>query len=703
MEKVKDLMAVLIKHHFWVLSVIVLLLSVGAWYAGASSICEQYDKYKSDLNSKFTSVQKVANKELLPNDSFTDAVTEVDGQLRTKTLQAWEKLYGEQKRFFVWPEQLGPEFMREVERIDSSDNHEAEFSGVMLRQYQNFISQVIPELWKIVDVRTIKPPEAVSTTGTAGGFDDGFGGGGYGGSPYGDGGYGGGGYGNAAAPGTTAGYASPDARQMGPKKEGVVIWDSRDQMLTDYRWPSTPETIEVRLAQEDLWVYTVLLHIVKRTNGPEANAYNAAVKQIISLQIGKKVAPSPQNVITVAGAAGGAVGGAPFGGDGGYGDSGYGGMGGGSGGGKLGQGGIAGRGGPGGGKTAMLLDRRYVDEDDQPVVGDQPFSEFKMMPIRFELLMNQNHVVKLVGECANSPVPVEVTQVQFNPTMSSGGGYGGGGFGDGGYGGGYGGGGYGDSGYGGGYGDSGYGGGGDSGGQAAVGGLDDPSADPFAEQPSGGFDGGGYGGGEGGYGGGGYGGGVYGGGGSSGGYGGASGISVPKGGMPEPGPYDVKVVVRGRIYIFNRPDRELLGTGARAQSDVASADDDAVAQLPADGPVAGADSGFVSDTEKGDGATVPAVGGPGPATGPGSGTGAGGGGGSGRPAVGGADPGAGGAAVNGPAVNGREAGGPGPATGPGSGTGTGGGRGNGQGGGGGGNRDGGGGGPGGNRAPGGGP
>jgi hypothetical protein len=141
----------------------------------------------------------------------------------------------------------------------------------------------------------------------------------------------------------------------------------------------------------------------------------------------------------------------------------------------------------------MLLTYRYLDEEGKP----KPFGsggmavdpaldpsaapaaeagslaelgsrEFKRLPIRMSLHMDQRYLPTLITECANQPLQVEVQEVRINPTdfgtgSEGGGGYGGGGIGlggygrGGGYGGGYGrgGGGYGGSergGYGGGYG-----------------------------------------------------------------------------------------------------------------------------------------------------------------------------------------------------------------------------------------------------------
>ena len=86
-----------------------------------------------------------------------------------------------------------------------------------------------------------------------------------------------------------------------------------------------------------------------------------------------------------------------------------------------------GPGGPGaepGGKAAsadaQFLDYRYVDDKGQPLPASdpeypyvkQPFAEFKMMPIRMSLVMDERRLPKLLVECGNSNMPIEVRRVR---------------------------------------------------------------------------------------------------------------------------------------------------------------------------------------------------------------------------------------------------------------------------------------------------
>jgi len=94
-----------------------------------------------------------------------------------------------------------------------------------------------------------------------------------------------------------------------------------------------------------------------------------------------------------------------------------------------------------------LFNNRYVSAEGSPIAdpGDGNLAafgtEFKRLPVRMRLWMDQRWLPQLISECANAPLQVEVQEVRINPVDdgSGGGGYGrgGGGRGEmGGYGGG---------------------------------------------------------------------------------------------------------------------------------------------------------------------------------------------------------------------------------------------------------------------------
>jgi hypothetical protein len=70
-------------------------------------------------------------------------------------------------------------------------------------------------------------------------------------------------------------------------------------------------------------------------------------------------------------------------------------------------------------QTESLFKDRYVDEKGQPLAFEaeyphakHPIGEFKMMPIRLSLVMDQRCLPMLLVECANSSMPIEVRRLR---------------------------------------------------------------------------------------------------------------------------------------------------------------------------------------------------------------------------------------------------------------------------------------------------
>jgi hypothetical protein len=73
------------------------------------------------------------------------------------------------------------------------------------------------------------------------------------------------------------------------------------------------------------------------------------------------------------------------------------------------------------GPVGMGIESRYVDDDGRLLATgvEPPYAEFNLMPIRMLLVMNQTKLAKLLVECANSNMPVEVKSVRLGPEAGS--------------------------------------------------------------------------------------------------------------------------------------------------------------------------------------------------------------------------------------------------------------------------------------------
>jgi len=430
MDNVKVFLAALKKYQFWAISGVVLITTFVCWWLATASLASQTSKRTSEIDSDFKGVIIAHNH---PNQGVIDKIGQQHDALKRSVFDAWEVLYREQKEKNPLPKVLGEDFKKQFETLKPKEELPAEYREL----YQNFIMGHFPTLLKMIDVRH-SPEEKENATGRAGAGKAGLG---------------------AAArrpEGATAGRTRTNAGRVpgmpgglgvprptgagtgrGDKADdeliGTVDWNPSDYQALEERfdWKETPSTLAVVLAQEDLWVYEALLRIIKNTNEGATSYATASVKRIDALEIGADAAKAWKEAeaaifqVAQAGpvaAAGVAEGMGPAGGPpGGPGAPG-------SPGGGMRPGMEGGVGGPGGATAftgedrsrQLLMESRYVDDNGKPLSYDSeypyakhPYAEFKMMPIRMNLVMDQRRLPKLLAECANSNMPILVRRIRM--------------------------------------------------------------------------------------------------------------------------------------------------------------------------------------------------------------------------------------------------------------------------------------------------
>jgi hypothetical protein len=175
------------------------------------------------------------------------------------------------------------------------------------------------------------------------------------------------------------------------------------------------------LAQEDLWVYEALLNVIRNTNNcaPDkeksykapATHKEAPIKRIESLEIGSDAtqswAASENSVFVFSGGessgGSGAISTTPV-----------------SPGMSMGMrpsqpSYIQSQATSGGSAATSLLAGRYVGNDGKPLANphEQPNQEFRMMPINLRVVMEQKAIPRLLVECANSNMRIDVRAVRI--------------------------------------------------------------------------------------------------------------------------------------------------------------------------------------------------------------------------------------------------------------------------------------------------
>ena len=435
MAQIQALMRVIKSQHFWLLSVLVLLIGVASWFMASSTLQEQFETNRTKIQSNFEALRNVRAKSPHPNPEVTKAVEAETKKMRLAVFYAWKTLYERQKNVLVWPNWLRGDFHRMIAGKKFGDFIEPRYC----RRYRDYIEQRFEELPDMVDARAI---DSHMDGGAMGGMGMDMDEMAFGGGP------------------------NMGVDPMAEEEDYTVDWMDYGTIKKEYNWRYEPLTMRVWVAQEDLWVYETLLKIIARANDPSweqegaVGLHKAAIKSILSLEVGNYAAGGSDSLavgrIKFSGkptaVGGGMEGGMQVAGlasaageEEDWGDaveSMYGGL------------GFDDEGTVDASQIAKkdprLLNFRYVGKDGSPVEADLKVDlteltpakpnmmdelltteqvhnqEYKSLPVRLTLQMERRRVPRLIIACANAALPLVVTQVRVNVQDDSiSGGYGG--------------------------------------------------------------------------------------------------------------------------------------------------------------------------------------------------------------------------------------------------------------------------------------
>lgn len=357
MDKLRPILAKLRKHHFWLLSLMALITGLVGWYMASGRLSAAYDTNKSKIVGKFSNLDGILSTPDHPNAKWTEEIGKITAKEKDYVRTAWETVYNEQKQHLTWPPELGKPFIDFAEK--SKPDEEFEFD--LRTRYQDLILKTeFPRLLAIVgakDEEASKP--GASGPGAA-----------------------------APAPPRAAGAAQPAAT---PETGTDFVWESASQsdVKKSLFFPNTPTSAQLRQTQEDIWVYRSLLQIVQAMNDKQ---YVPVVKRLAVMDIGKKAGEAYQkgmgtgHIITrqPAGAAAAETPVPPPQAEAAE------------------------------GVVVAPDEGRYVDATGKTLAaGEGAKQQYKRLPVYLKLNMDQRQITKLLAECANSPLPLEVRQLRF--------------------------------------------------------------------------------------------------------------------------------------------------------------------------------------------------------------------------------------------------------------------------------------------------
>jgi hypothetical protein len=420
MDQVKKIAGILWVQRFWILCGVVTLLPIGGWFTTTSSLRKVTQDRKTAIDGKVKMAQTLLAKQDHPNDDSHKLLDGLRVQVTTSVGDAWRIQYEKQKGILVWPKELLSDFLaaveplRPLEKVSPPTGPTDEILKINLRErYRDYIGKELPKLAEKIGA-TWMAQNAASGDGAMTGFAGG------------------------GAEGNAEGYGNMGAAAALAASNQIVNWSSQDQqaLRSRYDWSTTldkvPRTIDVLYAQEDLWIMSALMDIIATTNKDATGRYNAIVKQIDYINLGRDVGGRVGTVmkITAQSAAGGMgmpgmsgmmpgmdeAGPASSMGDAGSGSA------------MMGM-------SAEGGMPGMMADAmdpaefRYVDQDLAPVSAStlrtaittesrDPANAFlvvaKRIPVKLGLTIDQRRLNVLIATCANAPLTLEVRQVRFN-------------------------------------------------------------------------------------------------------------------------------------------------------------------------------------------------------------------------------------------------------------------------------------------------
>ncbi len=346
--------------------------------ARAGGLATETKANEDTVKKSFADLQDVDKSAHPANQQFAEGVNAKNDELKQKVLAEWQVAYDAQQKTFSWPELI-------AERMASlkPDDPIPSLIREQCRSNEVFREDLIAKVFVTADYRHPKPvPEGAAPA--------------------------------VEPPKGRPGEAKPaaQAEEVVDTMEGLVVWnsahrDALEQRYTLMRTPGTPSTVNIRLAQEDIWMLENLAKVIRKTNEGAADVIAVPIKRIDSLDVAQwaindAVRESPKVYVdknaTDTGVLPGQANTQP----------------------SETQPDAAER------EKAMddeLLTGRYLGDTGQPLgaADAAPYAEFKLMFVRMKVVIDQRKIPDLMVNCANAQIPIEIVRLTMEePLISAG-------------------------------------------------------------------------------------------------------------------------------------------------------------------------------------------------------------------------------------------------------------------------------------------
>ena len=375
MDKVRAFLQAAWLQRFWILCVIGTLAAVVCWMMASGELQRQFTANKSQIDTEFGNMQKISGTQVHGNPAVNAKEREEAKKIADSVKQLWQSLFDAQHEVVLkWPDVLGADFVSYVEKAKFGSDINQTFRD----RYQNYIKNRFDGLVEIVDAKKMSVDGAASFGPGMGRME--------GGGRMGEGGMG------------ADVILGPDGLPI--EEDYLVQWLDQANLRQQLEFANVPTSKQIWVTQEDLWVYETLLHAIANTNKERGATRpdNTAIRVIQSLEVGAPAALAmplesmilmPMDAMAVPG------GEAPPPVDPGMSAEGV-------------------------DMDAMLLQNRYIDAEGKPITDAATGmgTEFRRLPIRMVLMMDERYLPNILVECANAPLPIEVQRLRINKEKS---------------------------------------------------------------------------------------------------------------------------------------------------------------------------------------------------------------------------------------------------------------------------------------------
>ncbi len=422
MEQLKPAIDFLKQYGFWIGIALIFLGTVGIWFKVSSDLVAESDARAAKIRLDINKVGSVRAE--VPDHPNPISHEQMEGMIKKRqdeVLEAWRTVYNKQKDILVWP---GPEVLTEELVSEYRDKipielyvhypilEEEKLEPFLLQQYRYYIGNVLKSIAEIA--KTDWTATFGKTASTAGmdsmdSMDSG-----------------------RMLPG-----GLPTISITGAPKGPLVQWSTTAQqnLITElFPWQARrPDTLEVYYSQENLWILRQLMEIIAKVNGEAKQPFEAKIREIKQLSMGRKVRFTAGILTSPSSGMGAGMGMESSSMDSSSMDS------------SMDSSSMSMMDSSMSGGTVVEVDpadNRYVDPKLAPITGSQlraalesstpddaPLKVAKRVPVMMSLKIDQRAIPDLLAACGSAPLMVQVIQTRIfgsgdAPSGSAGGGAG---------------------------------------------------------------------------------------------------------------------------------------------------------------------------------------------------------------------------------------------------------------------------------------